>query len=92
MEVPVGTPGGGGVGWARMGGAQLLRTIGGKDATDKRLPVYFLFAPEEHIVSGRLAFTHGDAPLLLVTDAGHDVVHIVNVTTSEHVGYVPRPS
>ncbi len=24
MEVPVGTPGGGGVGWARMGGAQLL--------------------------------------------------------------------
>jgi hypothetical protein len=49
--------------------------------------------------SGCLTFTpfttttgEGSArPLLLVTDAGHDAVHLVDVVARTHVGYVARP-
>lgn len=46
--------------------------------------------------SGYLAFTpsdddHSQTPLLLVTDAGHDAVHVINVVTRSHEGYVAAP-
>jgi hypothetical protein len=48
--------------------------------------------------SGRMAFTKLTGPtapatsrLLLLTDAGHDAVHVIDVTGQEHVGYVAAP-
>ncbi len=45
--------------------------------------------------SGYLAFTPatggGAAPLLLVTDAGHDSVHLVDVVHECHMGYLAAP-
>ena len=52
-------------------------------------------------VSGYLAFTppttttsgssSGARPLLLVTDAGHDAVHVVDVVGRTHAGYLASP-
>ncbi len=54
-------------------------------------------------VSGYLAFTpstttttsgsnsSGARPLLLVTDHGHDAVHVVDVVGGSHAGYVASP-
>jgi hypothetical protein len=44
--------------------------------------------------SGYLAFTpsgSGDYPLLLVTDAGHNAVHVIDVVQKTHQGYVAAP-
>ncbi len=42
--------------------------------------------------SGHLAFSGpATARLLLVTDAGHDVVHVIDVVGRVHVGYVAAP-
>jgi len=42
--------------------------------------------------SGRMAFTGPPtARLLLVTDAGHDAVHLVDVVTRTHAGYLASP-
>jgi hypothetical protein len=42
--------------------------------------------------SGNLAFTlDRPRPLLLVTDAGHNAVHAVDVVSQTHVGYVASP-
>ncbi len=49
--------------------------------------------------SGYLGFTHpsttsdsgGARPLLLVTDAGHDAVHLVDVVDRSHAGYLASP-
>jgi hypothetical protein len=49
------------------------------------------------VITGYLAFTPppGDSgsalPLLLVTDAGHDAVHLVDVVGRTHAGYVAPP-
>ena len=43
-------------------------------------------------VSGWMAFTGpATSPLLLVTDAGHDAVHVIDVVGRVHVGYVAAP-
>ncbi len=58
-------------------------------------PESSLFSFLAHSVgaSGYLAFTAGrdTPPLLLVTDAGHHAVHVVNVASQLHVGYVCAP-
>jgi hypothetical protein len=42
--------------------------------------------------SGRMAFTGpATSPLLLLTDAGHDAVHVLDVAGQAHVGYVAAP-
>ena len=42
--------------------------------------------------SGHLAFSGpATARLFLVTDAGHDVVHVIDVVGRVHVGYVAAP-
>jgi DNA-binding beta-propeller fold protein YncE len=35
--------------------------------------------------------TGGPSPLLLVTDAGHDAVHVIDVVGQAHAGYVAAP-
>jgi hypothetical protein len=59
-------------------------------------PMQFKFV-DQLGVSGYMAFTPpttttGDArPLLLVTDAGHDAVHLVDVVGQTHAGYLASP-
>lgn len=40
--------------------------------------------------SGWMAFTDPDA-LIIITDAGHDAVHVIDVVGQTHVGYVAAP-
>ena len=69
-----------------------VRTLGG---TGSPAPMQFEF----DYGSGSLAFTpllHGSdmrrvALLLLVTDAGHDAVHMIDVASGVHAGYVAAP-
>ena len=43
-------------------------------------------------VSGWMAFTGpATSPLLLVTDAGHDAVHVIDVVGRVRAGYVAAP-
>ncbi len=59
-----------------------LFVLGGKGSVS---PMNFLF----YGCSGFVAFVDADSePLLLVTDSGNGVVHILNVLTKEHCGYI----
>ena len=84
-----GVPGG-----ASGGGLRLVCTLGGH-----RAPMQFDFSSGPGY-SGYLAFTplttktrgsSSACPLLLVTDHGHDAVHLVDVVGRTHEGYLAAP-
>jgi hypothetical protein len=55
-------------------------------------PLQFQFEDNFGISSGYLAFTGcALARNLLVTDAGHDAVHVIDVVYKRHVGFVAAP-
>jgi hypothetical protein len=77
---------------------QAVCTLGGDGSA---APMQFMFF-DGNGHSGYLAFTPPTAttsdsssssahPLLLVTDAGHDAVHIVDVVGRSHAGYIAPP-
>ena len=70
-------------------GLALVCTLGGAGSP---APMQFKFSVGE---SGYLVFTGPVTPvtsrLLLVTDAGHDAVHVIDVGSRTHVGYVAAP-
>ncbi len=78
-------------------GLTLVCTLGGSGSS---APMLFKFISTGY-ASGCLAFTPpttvsgGDCssarPLLLVPDAGHDAVHLVDVLTRTHAGYLASP-
>ena len=87
-------------GGAGGGGLALVCTLGGEGSPP---PMQFEFEDDDGY-SGYLAFvtpptTAGTsssgapapAPLLLVTDAGNDAVHMVDVTRRVHAGYLAAP-
>jgi hypothetical protein len=57
------------------------------------MPMKFCFrnAFDNFDTSGHMAFTDCARRLLLVTDAGHCAVHIIDVVRGTHVGYVAQP-
>jgi hypothetical protein len=63
------------------------------DAAGSPAPMRFMFQDSASSVSGYLAFTGSTAAAryLLVTDAGHDAVHVIDVVHGTHVGYVAAP-
>jgi hypothetical protein len=68
-------------------GLALVCTLGGASSP---APMQFKFY--DNYSSGWMAFTGpATSRLLLVTDAGHDVVHIIDVAGRVHVGYVAAP-
>jgi hypothetical protein len=79
------------------GGLTLVCTLGGKRSV---APMRFKFK-DDFSSSGYLAFTppattsgsdsDSARPLLLVTDAGHDAVHLVDVVGRSHAGYLASP-
>ena len=91
-SIPGGCSEGAGTGGGRAGGLARVCTLGGKGSP---APMQFKFWDGEY--SGYLAFTprppDADTPhLLLVTDAGQDAVHIVDVRGGgAHVGYLAAP-
>jgi hypothetical protein len=71
-------------------GAGLARvcTLGGAGSP---APMQFQFEDGGYM-SGWMAFTGpATSRLLLVTDAGHDAVHVIDVVGRAHVGYVAAP-
>ena len=86
---------GGGRGSASASGPTLACTLGGKGSPP---PMQFKFY-DKNGLSGYLAFlapltTAGSgapAPLLLITDHGHDAVHLVDVVNQRHAGYFVPP-
>ncbi len=76
------------------GGLRLVCTLGGAGSA---APMQFKLS--DPWSTGCLAFTPPTAttsvasarPLLLVTDAGHDAVHLVDVVGRSHAGYVAPP-
>ncbi len=92
-----GTTAGAGAGGASAcggGGLPLVCTLGGKGSA---APLHFQFIDDQGC-SGYLAFTpptrspsSSARPLLLVTDAGHDAVHLVDVVGRSHAGYLASP-
>jgi hypothetical protein len=75
------------------GGLACLYTLGGPDCP---APMQFQFMPEEgseaRYASGWMAFTGpATSRLLLLTDAGQDAVHVIDVAGRGHVGYVAAP-
>ncbi len=93
VPVPVASAGGGG---GASGGLRLVCTLGGAGSA---APMQFKFSCGSG-TSGFLVFapsttTTGDGsvarPLLLVTDAGHDAVHLVDVVGQTHAGYLASP-
>jgi hypothetical protein len=80
------------------GGLRLVCTLGGARSA---APMQFKFICNDY-GSGRMAFTPSTTattsgsgssahPLLLVTDAGHDAVHLVDVVGESHAGYLASP-
>ena len=72
-------------------GLPLVCTLGGPDAPP---PMDFGFVDAGGDFGGGLAFTDRSCdwpPLLLVTDVGKDAVHVIDVVTQVHVGYVAGP-
>jgi hypothetical protein len=72
-------------------GAGLARvcTLGGDSSP---APMQFQFEEPKYWPSGWMAFTGpATSRLLLVTDAGHDAVHVIDVAGREHAGYVAAP-
>ncbi len=94
-----GASAGAGAGGASVGGGGRLRlvcTLGGAGSV---APMRFKFEDGTGY-SGYLAFTppttasrdsDSTHPLLLVTDHGHDAVHVVDVVGRTHAGYVASP-
>jgi hypothetical protein len=79
------------------GGLRLVCTLGGAGSV---APMQFKFV--DNYWSGLLAFTplpnitttsgsSSARPLLLVTDVGHDAVHLVDVVGRGHAGYLASP-
>jgi hypothetical protein len=75
-------------------GLALVCTLGGASS---HAPMRFQFLAEG-FPSGRMAFTKFTGPtapatsrLLLLTDAGHDAVHVIDVAGRVHAGYVAAP-
>ena len=68
-------------------GLSRIRTIGGMH------PLNFKFTDVYDIPSGLMAFTGAATAtrLLLVTDAGNEAVHVIDVVHGAHVGYVAAP-
>jgi hypothetical protein len=84
--VPIGAPRGAGAGAGA--GLALLCTLGGAGSP---APMQFQFV-EGGYMSGWMAFTGPPTSrLLLVTDAGHDAVHVIDVAGRVHAGYVAAP-
>jgi hypothetical protein len=80
-----GAGGGAGAGAGAGAGLALVCTLGG---TSSPPPMQFKFSPH----GGWLAFTGpATSRLLLLTDAGHDAVHVIDVAGRVHVGYVAAP-
>ena len=80
--IKLGTDGGGGVGLTR------VCTLGGDWSP---VPMQFKFQNNDGS-SGLMAFTGpATSRLLLLTDAGHNSVHIIDVAVRVHVGYVAAP-
>ena len=70
-------------------GLALVCTLGGAGSP---IPMQFTFIDGIGGDSGYLAFTGPvTSRLLLVTAAGHDAVHVINVGSRTHVGYVAAP-
>jgi hypothetical protein len=64
----------------------LVCTLGGASSPSLKFP------DDAGRRSGRMAFTGpATSRLLLLTDAGHDAVHVINVAGRVHVGYVAAP-
>ena len=81
-----------GAGAGSRAGLHLVGTLGGAGA---RAPMQFQFRDASFHLSGHLAFTpFSGGPtsrLLLVTDAGHDAVHVIDIVRRVHVGHVAVP-
>jgi hypothetical protein len=70
-------------------GLPLVCTLGGAGSP---APMQFEFNDGSYRYSGWMAFTGPPtSPLLLVTDVGHDAVHVIDVVGRVHVGYVAAP-
>ena len=68
-------------------GLSLVCTLGGAGSP---APMRFKFRDGSY--SGWMAFTGpATSRLLLLTDAGHDAVHVIDVVGRVHVGYVAAP-
>jgi hypothetical protein len=68
-------------------GLALVCTLGGASSP---APMQFEFFDGDY--SGWMAFTGpATSRLLLLTDAGHDAVHVIDVAGRVHVGYVAAP-
>ncbi len=64
-------------------------TLGGASSP---APMRFQFEQPELCWSGWMAFTGpATSRLLLLTDAGHDAVHVIDVVGRVHMGYVAEP-
>ncbi len=69
-------------------GLALVCTLGGASSP---APMQFKFLDEDGS-SGSMAFTGpATSRLLLLTDAGHDAVHVIDVVGRVHAGYVAAP-
>ena len=74
---------------ASAAGLPLVCTLGGATS---RAPMQFMLDDGNGFSSGWMAFTGpATSRLLLLTDAGHDAVHIIDVVGRTHVGYVAAP-
>jgi hypothetical protein len=71
-------------------GLTRIRTIGGGGSAE---PMDFKFMEDNGCISGWMAFTGSTAAsrLLLVTDAGNNAVHVIDVLHGAHVGYLAAP-
>jgi hypothetical protein len=81
---------GAGAGAVAGAGLALEYTLGGASS---RAPLQFKFLDNAAGgISGWMAFTGpATSRLLLLTDAGHDAVHVIDVAGRAHVGYVAAP-
>jgi hypothetical protein len=80
-------PGSSGAGAGAGAGLALVCTLGGASSP---APMQFKFY--DGFSSGWMAFTGPTTSrLLLLTDAGHDAVHVIDVAGQVHVGYVAAP-
>ena len=69
-------------------GLALMYTLGGASSP---APMQFQFVGGDGF-SGMMAFTGpATSHLLLLTDAGHDAVHVIDVAGRAHAGYVAAP-
>jgi hypothetical protein len=71
-------------------GSTRIRTIGGGGSAES---MDFKFMEDNGCISGWMAFTGSTAAsrLLLVTDAGNNAVHVIDVLHGAHVGYLAAP-